>query len=215
MARPLSILPSNIPVIDVNNNFTPAWYIFMQNLWLRVGGSVSQSNDDLIIGQLDDAGIEEIKSDLYAIKDEINSAPAFQQGYDYNPAEVAITGGAISGVSVTGASISSSPISGSSGSFTTLSASGDVSLSKTMTPFGTTGAQTINNSMGRVNFAAAATTLVVTNSLCSVNSIIMCSIGTADATMKSVVVAANAGSFTITANAPATAETRVNFLLLN
>ena len=215
MAQPISILPSNIPVLDTNNNFTPAWYIFMQNLWLRAGGAVSQSNNDLIIGQLDDAGIEEIKAELYSMRDGVNSAPVVQQGYDYNPAEVAITGGAISGVSVAGSSIGGSPISGSSGSFTTLSASGDVSLSKTMTPFGTTGAQTINNSMGRVNFAAAATTLVVTNSLCSTTSIIMCSIGTVDATMKSVVVAANAGSFTITANAAATAETRVNFLLLN
>jgi hypothetical protein len=214
MSTPIGTPPANIPFVDNNNLIRPEWYIFIQQLYLRGGGAVSQNNNELIAGQLDDAGIEESKAEIYTLRDQISSAligvqnsiddlgmaPVPQPGYDYNPAAVAITGGAVSGVS---------------GAFSTLSASGDVTLSKTMTPFGTTGAQTINNSMGRVNFAAGAGSLVVTNSLCSVTSIIMCSVGTVDATMKSVSVAANAGSFTITANAVATAETRVNFLLLN
>ena len=92
---------------------------------------------------------------------------------------------------------------------------GDMQLGKTVTPGGTTGAQTINKTIGTVNFAAAASSLVVTNSLVTANSIILCTIGTADATMKSVVAVAAAGSFTITANAAATAETRVNFAVFN
>ena len=85
----------------------------------------------------------------------------------------------------------------------------------TITPAGTTGAQTINKSTGTVNFAAAATTLVVTNSLVTVNSIIFATVrkGDATATLKNVVPAA--GSFTITLTAAATAETSVGFLVVN
>lgn len=86
---------------------------------------------------------------------------------------------------------------------------------KTVTPAGTTGAQTINKSTGAVNFAAGATSLVVTNSLVSTASIIVCTVGTVDSTMKSVVAVAGSGAFTLTANAAATAETRVNFRVSN
>lgn len=92
---------------------------------------------------------------------------------------------------------------------------GDMQFGKTVTTAGTTGAQTINKTTGAVNFAAAATSLVVTNSLVTTNSIIVATVATADSTMKSVVVVATAGAFTLTANAAATAETRVNFMVFN
>jgi len=92
---------------------------------------------------------------------------------------------------------------------------GDLQLGKTVTAAGTTGAQTINKTAGTVNFAAAATSLVVTNSLVTANSIVICTVGTNDATLKSVCAVAGAGSITLTANAAATAETRVNFLVIN
>lgn len=86
---------------------------------------------------------------------------------------------------------------------------------KTVTAGGTTGAQTINKTAGTVNFAAAATSLVVTNSFVDANSIIIATVGTDDVTMKSVAVVAAAGSFTLYANAAATAETRVNWFVAN
>ena len=92
---------------------------------------------------------------------------------------------------------------------------GDIRLDKTITAGGTTGARTINNTLGSVNFAAGASSLVVTNSRVTTSSIIIATVATADATMKSVVAVAAAGSFTLTANAAATAETRVNFTVLN
>ncbi len=88
-------------------------------------------------------------------------------------------------------------------------------LDKTITAGGTTGAQTIDKPAGSVNFAVAATSLVVTNSLVTSSSIIVATIGTNDATMTSVQVVAGAGSFTLYANAAATSETRVNFLVIN
>lgn len=96
-----------------------------------------------------------------------------------------------------------------------ISTAGKVSYITTKTPAGTTGSQTINNPTGTVNFAAAASSLVVTNSTVTTNSSIFCTIRTNDATalIKNVVPAA--GSFTITLNAAATAETSVGFLVIN
>lgn len=93
--------------------------------------------------------------------------------------------------------------------------SGDVRLDKTITASGTTGAQTINKSSGAVNFAAGTTSLVVTNNLVSTSSVIVATVATNDTTLKSVVAVAASGSFTLYANAAATAETRVNFHIFN
>ncbi len=104
---------------------------------------------------------------------------------------------------------------GAAGLITQTYLSGGLNLDKTVTAAGTTGAQTINMPTGTVNFAAAAASLVVTNSLVSTTSIIQLTVGTNDATMKSALAVAAAGSFTIFPNAVPTAETRVNFTVTN
>lgn len=92
---------------------------------------------------------------------------------------------------------------------------GDIRLDKTVTSGGTAGAQTINKTCGSVNFAALDVSLVVTNSLVTTSSVIVATVATADTTMTSVIAVAAAGSFTLTANSAATAETRVNFIVVN
>ena len=92
---------------------------------------------------------------------------------------------------------------------------GDLILDKTITAAGITGAQTINKTVGSVNFAAGATSLVVTNNRVTTASVIVATVATNDSTLKSVVAVAAAGSFTLTASAAATAETRVNFIVIN
>lgn len=220
MAKPIALLPSNIDFTE-NNKIRPEWYMLLQFIYSRIGGAISQNNNELIVGQLDDAGIEELKGELYFLRDdllasasiitsqidELSLAPV-SVGYDYNPAAVAITGG----------TIDSTPIgqtSPAAGSFTTLNSATDVTVSKTITAAGTTGAQTINKTAGSVNFAAVASSVIVTNSLATTSSVILCTVATNDATLKTVLVVAAAGSFTITSNAAATAETRVNFLVIN
>jgi len=91
-----------------------------------------------------------------------------------------------------------------------------LTMDKTITAIGTTGARTINNPMGSANVAVGAASIVITNSLVTANSIVMCSVGTADATftfIKSVV--AGDGTITVTGNATATAATRINFVVFN
>lgn len=85
----------------------------------------------------------------------------------------------------------------------------------TNTASGTTGAQTINRPSGTVNFAAGATSLVVTNSLCTTSSIVLPVIRTDDATATIKNVVPGAGSFTINLTAAATAETSVGFFIIN
>lgn len=88
-------------------------------------------------------------------------------------------------------------------------------IDATITAGGTTGNQTINKSAGSVNFTAAASSLVVTSNKVTGNSVVICTVATNDTTLKSVSCVATAGSFTMFANAAATAETRVNFWILN
>jgi hypothetical protein len=90
-----------------------------------------------------------------------------------------------------------------------------VSLTKTVTAAGTTGAQTINKTAFSVNMAAGASSLTVTNSLITANSIVICTVATADATLKSVQAVPGAGSVVITGNANATGETRINCVVFN
>lgn len=92
---------------------------------------------------------------------------------------------------------------------------GGLFLTKTVTGVGTTGAQVINKPTGTVNFAAAATALVVTNSIAAVASIINATAATNDTTCSVKNVVAAAGSFTINMTAACTAETRVNWRITN
>jgi hypothetical protein len=85
---------------------------------------------------------------------------------------------------------------------------------KTIKAPGDTGAQTINEISGSVNFGSGDSSLVVTNSLVNTNSIIFVSKGTAGSHRLGAVVPA-AGSFTIYMDTAHSGECRVNFLVTN
>lgn len=92
---------------------------------------------------------------------------------------------------------------------------GGISVTGTNTAAATLGAQTINKPSGSVNFAAGASTLVVTNSLVTTTSVIHVQVYGTDTTAISARVTRASGSFTITLNAAATAETAVGFIVIN
>lgn len=79
---------------------------------------------------------------------------------------------------------------------------------------GSAGSTTIHRRTGRVNMAAGASVLVVTNKLVTDNSVIIATVGSNDSTLKSVSAVSNSGYFVLYGNAAATAETRISFLLL-
>jgi len=101
------------------------------------------------------------------------------------------------------------------GTTSVLTLAGSLNLPKTITASGTTGAQTINKPSGSVNFAAAATSLVVTNSLVTANSIIQLTVASNDLNMSGAKCIPAAGSFTIYPDVPPAAETKVLFSLTN
>lgn len=92
---------------------------------------------------------------------------------------------------------------------------GQLYFDKTFTTAGTTGAQTINKALFSVNFAAAATSLVVTNSTIAATSGVVCTVNTNDTTLKSVQAVPASGSVTLYGSAAATAETRITCWVAN
>jgi len=95
-------------------------------------------------------------------------------------------------------------------------ADGDLgAIAATITTAGTTGNVTINTLAGTVNIAAAGTTVTVTNSLVTANSLVFCTLRTNDttATVKNCVPAA--GSFVINLGAAATGEVSIGFFVVN
>lgn len=86
----------------------------------------------------------------------------------------------------------------------------------TYTTGGTTGNQTIDKPTGSVNIAAGGTTVTVTNSTVTANSIVIPVLMTNDATARDgMAVVVSAGSFVITLDAATTAECKIGFVVLN
>lgn len=93
---------------------------------------------------------------------------------------------------------------------------GILSVPKTITPALTTGNQTIDKIAGTVNIAAGGSSVTVTNSTVNTSSIVLAVIRTADATLTSIKnVVPGSGSFVITGNAVATADTSIGFVVIN
>lgn len=121
---------------------------------------------------------------------------------EYRPDAVAITGGTINGTPIGGTTRAA-------GAFTTLAVTRTDSS-------GTPGNVTNNSALGRAAFAAAGTSVVVTNSTVTATSDVFVNLITTDATLTSCrVTAIAAGSFTVTGNAAATAAATFSFLVVN
>lgn len=133
-------------------------------------------------------------------------------------------------ISLTGALFDSAVSEGTSGQILTSTVTGTLWSSQieldtltintalgiegTITGAGNTGAQVINKPSGTVRFAAAASSLVVTNSLCTTSHRVQATVCSNDTTAKAAAAVCTNGSFTIYLNAAATAETEVYFTLI-
>lgn len=79
---------------------------------------------------------------------------------------------------------------------------------------GSPGNVTINKPSGSVIIGAGTSSVVVTNSLVDANTHIVATVQTNDSTLKTVTVVPAAGSFTITGNANATANTTIRWTII-
>lgn len=99
---------------------------------------------------------------------------------------------------------------------TTVMFNSNIATTKTITPPGTTGDQTINTTSGSVRFAALSGPLTVTSSIVDENSIITPSvISDGTNTMTGVTITKTTGSFTIYPNNSPTSEIEVDFIITN
>lgn len=120
----------------------------------------------------------------------------------FDPSVVAITGGNINNT-IIGATTRNA-VSGSRLALTAVDSTG------------TPGNVTNNNANGRAAFAAAGTTVVVTNSLVvATDTVLVTLLGAADTTLTTIVgVTVAGGSFTVTGNAAATATKGFMFTVI-
>lgn len=65
-------------LLDANGNITHMWMAFFSDLFTRVGGFNSNTMSEAEAAEFDDAGIEEIKADLYRYRQDVDSVPLVQ-----------------------------------------------------------------------------------------------------------------------------------------
>lgn len=65
--------------LDENGNITRAWRSFFEDLFIRAGSYNSYSLAEAESSEFDDAGIEEIKGDVYRTRDDLSLAPLAEQ----------------------------------------------------------------------------------------------------------------------------------------
>ena len=76
--------PARVPLVDPSTGMiTRPWYTFFEQVFLRGGGTYAPSNNELVVDLHDDAGIEEIKADVYRLRDEGRAIPPPTQIPDY------------------------------------------------------------------------------------------------------------------------------------
>lgn len=121
-------------------------------------------------------------------------------------ASAAISGGTVNGTAIGGTTPAA-------GAFSSLTVTGDMVLGKTITVGN--GAQTINKLTGSVNLAAGATSLVITNNLVTVDSVVMCQVASNDTACLSVQAVVTANTITLYPKAAPAATCKVFFRVSN
>lgn len=74
MSTPGSVIyfaPQRVPVADKNGLITREWYLFFQALWLRTGGDIAPSTNDVLTSLPQGLGVAELQADSF------NQAVAF------------------------------------------------------------------------------------------------------------------------------------------
>ena len=127
---------------------------------------------------------------------------------DVSSGTLTVANDQISGDKIEGGTIAATTI-------TSLTSSNISIASKTITPSGNTGNQTIDATAGSVNFSSSDTTLTVTNNLVDANSVVILTRGTAVSANRNISVVPSSGQFIITLDASFGVETKVFFLVIN
>ncbi len=76
--------PFRVPLVDPRTGLiTPPWTRYFLQVFERIGGTEGQTNTELVQDQFADAGIEEMRQDVYRVRDELYQHPPPTQSSEY------------------------------------------------------------------------------------------------------------------------------------
>jgi hypothetical protein len=76
MSAALKFVPPRVAFVDPRTGYiTREWYLFLQGLFNRVGGSLGDSTTELSLAAFDDSGTEELEAMLYSASDGLWQSP--------------------------------------------------------------------------------------------------------------------------------------------
>lgn len=79
MSEPLKFVPPRVPLIDPRTNcITREWYLFLQGVFIRIGGSDGASSTDLSTSLFEDAGNGEMYATLFTLDQAVNQVPPYE-----------------------------------------------------------------------------------------------------------------------------------------
>ena len=72
----LSKQPARVPLVDpATGLITMPWFRFLEQVYVRAGGADGPTTPELVADLPEDAGVEELKAEFYAFRNEAGSAP--------------------------------------------------------------------------------------------------------------------------------------------
>jgi hypothetical protein len=187
-------------------------------------GSIAKTANTMVVG-----GSSQPINVFYGGKGESHATPVsftlsgtHGLGANIGGADIIVQAGLPTGSGNGGAIIFKGALPGASSStrqtaveWAQISSIGVLAFPADMAGAGVTGNRTVNIASGSVRFAAAATSVTLTNDKIKANSLVYPVVMTNDATLKSVSATVTNGQVVFDANAAATAETIVGFIILN
>lgn len=79
MTTALRFVPPRVPFLDKSGFIRREWYLFLQGVFNRIGGTSGQGSDDLMQDMLSGGGSEETKALLFSVTDALNQTPVAVQ----------------------------------------------------------------------------------------------------------------------------------------
>ena len=86
MTEAIKFVPPRVPLTDpATGTITREWYLFLQGVFIRIGGSTGASIPDVAASMFEDAGTGETNALLFNVQQAVNQNPPYpdlQQAVD-------------------------------------------------------------------------------------------------------------------------------------
>lgn len=76
MTESINFVPPRVPLVDPRTGtITREWYLFLQGVFLRIGGASGPSTPDLLASLFEDAGSGETNAMLFSLEQDVGQTP--------------------------------------------------------------------------------------------------------------------------------------------